>query len=48
MFLKGFKRLAAVDGVLPLVALYINNNYGFAVSGGVECRVNLCYCSRHG
>ena len=40
--------LAAVDGLFPLVALYVDVDSGFGQTGGVEHRVDLGHGARNG
>ena len=41
MSLHGLKLVRTVDGLFPLVALYINNNNGLAIACGINGGINL-------
>ena len=45
MLVKSLKFLAAVDALLPFVALHINNYDRLAVASGIESSVYLCHLS---
>ena len=45
MVLHQFQLVRAVNGLFPLITLYINDNHGLAIASGVDGGINLEHCT---